>query len=410
MSLAVVPTLRDLTQDPNPLAAHYSRFRVGERILLTGHSHQAWPDVAFDGQVDAWVDAADLVDDKWERAAEKAAAVRRGFARLLGARDDEIALAPNTHELVVRFLSALPLGKRPRLVTTDGEFHSIRRQLDRLAEERWIEVVKVSAEPAAALSERLRAAVDQRTAAVLVSSVLYGNAHIVGGLDSVLEACRRAGAELLVDAYHQANIVPMSVARDGLEGAFVVGGGYKYCQLGEGNGYLRVPPGREDLRPILTGWFSEFARLFAGPEGGVPYGAGPARWAGGTYEPTSHYRAACVFEFFENQGLTPELLRAVSQHQIALLARRFDALDLDPRLISRDRGVPLDRIGGFLSLRSPNAGDLYGRLHDRGVLTDHRGELLRLGPAPYLSDRQLNAAMDIMEEVVRQGWTKGGTP
>ena len=35
---------------PNPLASHYSRFRVTDRILLTGHSHQAWPDVAFEAQ------------------------------------------------------------------------------------------------------------------------------------------------------------------------------------------------------------------------------------------------------------------------------------------------------------------------------------------------------------------------
>jgi kynureninase len=250
--------------------------------------------------------------------------------------------------------------------------------------------------------------VDDRTAAVLTSSVLFGNAHIVDGLSSVLEACRRVGAEFLVDAYHQANVVPMSLKRDGLEGAFVVGGGYKYCQLGEGNAFLRVPPGREDLRPVLTGWFCEFAHLFRGPEGGVPYGEGPARWAGATYDPTSHYRAAKVFDFFEEQGLTPDVLREASQHQVGLLIRRFDALDADPASIDRDRRVPLERIGGFLTLRSPRAGDLYARLHETGVLTDHRGDLLRLGPAPYLSDRQLDAAMDALEGAIRQGRTKGG--
>ena len=53
----------------NPLAQHYSRFRVSERLLLTGHSHQAWPDVGFEAQQRAWLDAAELVDDKWARAA-----------------------------------------------------------------------------------------------------------------------------------------------------------------------------------------------------------------------------------------------------------------------------------------------------------------------------------------------------
>ncbi|MXW17591.1 MAG: hypothetical protein F4Z83_08630, partial [Gemmatimonadetes bacterium] len=124
------------------LARHYSRFRVSERVLLTGHSHQAWPDVAFEAQQQAWLDAAEHVDDKWNRAFEVADEVRAGYRRLLDDPDGHIALGQNTHELVIRFLSALPLRERPRLVTTDGEFHTIRRQLDRLEEE-GIEVVRV---------------------------------------------------------------------------------------------------------------------------------------------------------------------------------------------------------------------------------------------------------------------------
>src|SRR5688572_16535859 len=145
----------DLHRSPNAIAADYSRFRVSERLLFTGHSHQAWPDVAFDGMLEAFNDAANLVDDKWPRAFVKADAVRAGYARLLGDKPDQIALAENTHELVTKWLSALPLRTRPRLVTTDGEYHSIRRQLDRLAEERLIELAKIPATPTSDLSERL---------------------------------------------------------------------------------------------------------------------------------------------------------------------------------------------------------------------------------------------------------------
>jgi kynureninase len=405
---AAISSAAELARSPNPLAPYYSRFRVGERLLLTGHSHQAWPDVGFEGQREAWTDAAALLDEKWARAEDMANRVRRGYARLLGARAEEIALGQNTHELTTRFLSALPLRRRPKLVTTDGEFHSLRRQMDRLAEERLLEIVRVEAVPAAGLAGRIAAAVDDRTAAVLVSSVLFANAHIVPGLDTALAACRRAGAELLVDAYHQVNVVPLSLGRDGLEDAFLLGGGYKYCQLGEGNCFLRVPPGRDGMRPVWTGWYSEFARLTQQTAGEVPYGEGPARWAGATYDPTSHYRASRVFDFFEEQGLTPDLLREVSRHQVGLLAERFDALDLDPRVIARDRSVPLARIGGFLALRTPDASGIAGGLRQRGVLTDHRGETLRLGPAPYLSDVQLGAAMDALGETVRSLRRAGG--
>ncbi|HSQ60167.1 MAG TPA: kynureninase [Acidobacteriota bacterium] len=391
----------DLAAASNPLARHYARFRVAERLLLTGHSHQAWPDVAEEGVVEAWNDAAALVDEKWGRAFEKADRVRAGYAARLGVPPGEIALGQNTHELVTRFLSALPLDRRPRLVTTDGEFHTIRRQLDRLAEDGRLDVVKVAAEPVATLGARLAAAATDRTAAVLVSSVLFGTARIVPGLREPAEACRRVGAELLVDAYHQVNVVPRSVPEDGLQGAFVVGGGYKYCQLGEGVCFLRVPPGRDELRPILTGWYSEFARLTRRASGEVPYGEGPARWSGATYDPTSHYRAARVLDFFDEQALTPALLREISRHQIELLAASFDALDLDPGVVARERDVTPEGIAGFLALRAPRAGELSARLREEGVLTDHRGDLLRLGPAPYLSDRQLRDAVAALGRVAR---------
>jgi selenocysteine lyase/cysteine desulfurase len=374
---------------------------VSERLLLTGHSHQAWPDCGFDGHLAAWVDAARYVDDKWEHAFIQAEGVREGFARLLGDAGGAIALGSNTHELVVRLLSALPLRIRPRLLTTDGEFHSIRRQLDRLEEE-GLSVIRVPETPLESLATRLSRAVDERTALVLVSAVFFDTGRIARGLAEVAASCRRHGSRLLVDAYHALNVVPFSLADEGIGDAFIVGGGYKYCQLGEGNCFLRIPPD-SDLRPVVTGWFSEFTALAdrQHPER-VVYGQGGDRFAGATYDPTSHYRAVAVFEFFRERGLTPALLREVSQHQIRLLASMFDALDLDPAVISRDRGCPLSEVGGFLALQSPVATTMARSLRARGVWTDARGEVLRLGPAPYLSDRQLRDAIGLLGEVVRE--------
>ncbi|MGI9335164.1 MAG: kynureninase [Gammaproteobacteria bacterium] len=397
---------------PNVLSRHYTRFKVAQRILLTGHSHQAWPDCALDGLIQCFADAAEHVDDKWGRAFEMADRVRRGFARLLesaadarspqspGAPSGDIALGANTHELVVRFISALPLDRRPRLVTTDGEFHTLRRQLDRLGEA-GLEIERVDAHPVETLSARLAEATNDRTAAVFVSCVLFRNARIVHGLNLVLERCQQVGAELLVDAYHQLNVVPFSLAEQGLEAAYVVGGGYKYLQLGEGNCFLRVPAGCT-LRPVVTGWFSEFSVLSRSARSGhVQYGEGPDRFAGATYDPSSHYRAARVLEFFDRHRLDAMLLREISQHQVSLLATRFDDLDLDPSLITRERDVPLSEIGGFLALHTPHAAQFSAGLQSAGISTDYRGSSLRLGPAPYLSDAQLELAIEALAEVSR---------
>ncbi len=386
--------------DPAALARHYSRFRVTERILLTGHSHQAWPDVAFEGHTRAWLDAAEHVDAKWRFAEEKAERLRSWFS---GRMDDEggvITLGPNTHELVTRFLSALDLRARPKVVTTDGEFHSIRRQLDRLEEE-GLEVVRVHALPAWTLPERMAEAVDASCAAALVSCVLFQNAHIAGPLAPLVEACKRSGAELLVDSYHAVNAVPFSIREEGLQDAFVVGGGYKYLQMGEGVCFLRFPEHCLH-RPVYTGWFSEFATLAEEKEPGrVRYGTGAARYAGSTYDPTSHYRAVSVADFFDEQQLDVAALRECSRAQVGLIAERFDALDADPARIDRDRSVSLDGVGGFLALATPHAEAISRRLYERGVSTDFRGDTLRLGPAPYVTDGQIRDAIEALGEVLR---------
>ncbi len=389
----------ELLADRNPLADHYRRFRVEERCLLSGHSHQAWPDCGLEGQQQAWLDAAEHVDDKWARAFEQADRVRAGYRRLLDDPDGHYSLAANTHDLLVRLLSALPIAERPRFVTTDGEFYSMRRQFDRLAEE-GIEIVRVPALPAATVGERLAAEVDEGTAAVFTSTVFFGSAHIAGDLTPVAEACRRHGSILVLDVYHQLAVVPFSLAERDLLDAYVVSAGYKYCQLGEGNAFLRFPRDCA-LRPVVTGWFAEFGDLTAAHGDEVRYNAADDRFAGATYDPTSHYRGAAVFSFFDRHGLSAEFLRAVNREQVGLLCEGFDALALDPRLITRDLELEPEGRGGFLALTSPLAGDFCAGLKRRGVWTDFRNDVLRLGPAPYVSRSQLGHAIEALGAVAR---------
>ena len=133
------------------------------------------------------------------------------------------------------------------------------------------------------------------------------------------------------------------------------------------------------------------------------YGAGAARFAGATYDPTSHYRAAAVFAFHARKGLTPEALREMSQRQVALLIDRFEALDSIPAVAhvvadrSRD-GAPASSRSGRHAPRPWSTA-----LRARGVSTDARGETLRLGPAPYVSDVQIEMAVAALGESARQG-------
>jgi kynureninase len=158
------------------------------------------------------------------------------------------------------------------------------------------------------------------------------------------------------------------------------------------------------MRPIDTGWFAEFGELEETTRAGeVAYGRGGRRFAGATYDPTSHYRAGAVFRFHTEQGLSPEALRALSQQQTSQLVDAIDALDLDP---SRIQVAPMarERRAGFVALQCAEAARLARALAERGVWCDARGSWLRLGPAPYVTGEQLASAAAHLAAVV------GGAP
>lgn len=383
--------------DPHALRPHYADFldprESPRRILLTGHSHQAWPAVAKAGLIEAYELAAREVDEKWEAVFSAQSELRAHLCARLGGAPPQWAFAPNTHELVVRWLSALPLDRRPKIVTTDGEFHAAFRQLKRLAELSMIEVEFVPSEPAATLCERLAASVDERTAGVLFSCVLFGTSTVVPHIDAVLRRADAVGASVMIDGYHAFDAVPFTVP----EGAFFVAGGYKYAQWGEGVCFLKVPEGCA-MRPVYTGWFAGFSSLAdRRTQGEVAYDAdGAWRFAGSTFDPSSSLRARAVARFFDEHGLTVERLRARSLAQTQQIIDRARAL----------RGVsiatPEDPAlrGGFVALRAERAGALVEALRAEGIHTDSRGEMLRLGPAPYVTDEEISLAMDVLASLV----------
>lgn len=376
----------DIVPDLPALRAAYARFLTGDRVLLTGHSHQAWPDVARDALLRSFDDAARFVDDKWEQAVfPMLDVVGAGILARMGFdAADPIAFGKSSHELMFRLLTCFPAAARPRIVTTTGEFHSLHRQLARLAEE-GAEVIWVPAEPRGGLADRLLAAITPGTALVAFSAVLFEDAHILPRLGEIAAHAVAVGAVPLVDAYHAFNAVPIAwgPAKDQL---FVTAGGYKYAEFGEGLCWLRFPRDTT-LRPVDTGWFADFAALSAERSYEVAYGPGGARFTGATFDASAIYRADAVLAHWERFGLTVARLRAISLRQTRRILALLDAHGLADAVVSaRDD----ERRGGFVTVRHADAGAVVARLRERSVFTDARRALLRLGPAPYLTDAEID--------------------
>lgn len=388
---------------PEGFREAYGAFLRPGRVLLTGHSHQAWPDVAREAQRRAFEDAATYVDDKWEKAVHpKIEALAERIARRLGfAAGEALAFGQNTHELVFRLLSCWPFDARTRIVTTTAEFHSLDRQLRRL-EEVGVDVRWVDASDKESLPARIVEAIEPGTSLVALSTVFFEDGAQLGELEAIARRAEEAGAALLLDAYHAFNVVPMPLGK--LPGeVYVVAGGYKYAQFGEACCFMRIPPGSE-RRPLQTGWFANFAELGLPREaraGTVGYGPGSARFAGSTYDASPFYRAEAVLDHFDRFEMDVDRLRAISLRQTDRILTALDergAEDLGLRVVS-PRGHA--RRGGFVALHTPAAEDLVRGLRERSVFVDARGPILRLGPAPYLLDEEIDRGVEALLELAR---------
>lgn len=392
--------MSDIDALANKLIPHYSRFNVGDRLLFTGHSHQAWPDVAREGQTEYFDVCARDVDNKWETAFEKTEILRDYLRDFYDDPDGFYCREESTHILFVSWMSSLDLKNKPKIISTDGEFHSLFRQLHRLEEE-GLEFVQVPVQPDDTFAERIIGEMDDRTSAVMLSRVYFETSLINTHLTEIAAAAREKGIPVLIDDYHGTNVVPLSIREAGLEDCFILIGGYKYLQWGESNCFLRFPKDC-DYRPAITGWFAAFSSL-DNPRNDDPveYDDGNQRFASGTYDPSSQFRAAKVVEFFREMELTPQVLREQYKAQVALLREEFSSKDFSPSLIRLTHEEPLELNGGFLSLTSPKAREIRAALMESGVFTDARGDILRFGPAPYITTDQIRMAMDKLEQVIR---------
>ncbi len=275
----------------------------------------------------------------------------------------------------------------------------MNRQLNRLEEE-GIEIVRVSAFPLDGFSERIEKVMSDKTAAIMLSHIYFGWSLVNSELKETAAAARKHGIPLLIDDYHGTNVVPMSILDEGLDDCYLLIGGYKYLQWGEGNCFLRYPTDCK-LRPVITGWFAAFDKLSLPQKTNITeYDEGNNRFVGATYDSVSQFRAARVAEFFNEMKLTPKVLKENYQIHVTRLKEEFLKLDLNPETIKLKHDYPVERNAGFLAFESKIAGSIHKKLKKYGVMTDFRDQTLRFGPAPFTTSQQIAEAMHILRKSV----------
>ena len=231
------------------------------RLHMAAHSHHLWPDVTLAAQIEAWEDAAVLADHKWDKALGQVyPAAQALVARELSLPSpDTVVFAPNTHVLLTGLLSALERPRPIRVLATDGEFHSFRRQAARWTEAGLIAPTLIDSAAPDFAERFLATARDGGFDLIFASHVFFKTGRVFARVWDLADLARPEGSWVVVDGYHGFRAVPtdLSAVADRI---FYVAGGYKYAMAGEGAAFLHAPPGFGP-RPVQTGWYAEFGDL-----------------------------------------------------------------------------------------------------------------------------------------------------
>jgi kynureninase len=284
-------------------------------------------------------------------------------------------------------------GPRRKIVLTDLEFPT-NMYLFEGFRRYGAEIVYVQSDDTVRTNlDRVLDAIDERTALVPLSLVLFRSSYIQDAR-AVIEKAHRVGARVILDVYQAAGAIPLNI--DALEADFAVGGSVKWLCGGPGAAYLYVRPDLlRTLEPALVGWAAH-ARPFAFAIGPVEYANGIERFQSGTPNVPSLYAARAGYEIVAEIGVS-----AIREKSLRLTRRLIDhAVSAGYRLNTPTTDV--ERAGAVV-VDVPNGDVVSQELLRRNVVIDHRpGAGIRIAPHFYNTEEEIDRAMRTLTEIVTE--------
>ncbi|MEE8246966.1 MAG: aminotransferase class V-fold PLP-dependent enzyme [Alphaproteobacteria bacterium] len=173
------------------------------------------------------------------------------FARLIGARADDIAIVASASYGVALAAANLALARGQRLIVLDQQFPSNLYAWRELARERGAELVTLARPDDDDWTALLLATIDERVAVVALPHCHWTDGALLD-LARVGARCREAGAALVIDATQSLGALPFEVSE--IDPDFLVAATYKWLLGPYGLGFLYVAPRHHEGRPLEHNW------------------------------------------------------------------------------------------------------------------------------------------------------------
>lgn len=360
---------------------------------LVSHSMGAPPLGAREALARYWTVWSEHGPQAWEAWLPEAAAIADGLGEIFGAPAGSVSLVPNVSLAQAIVASAIDFTpERDEVIIEALQFPTVTYVWKRW-ERYGARVVVVASDDGRTMStERLCAAITERTAVVALSHAAYVSGAVIDVV-AIAKRAREVGALFVLDAYQTTGVFPYDVGALNID--VVVGGSHKWLCGGPGCAFLYVRPGlRARLEPAITGWMAHEAP-FAFAPAPIVLADGAHRYESGTPTIPGYLVARAGHDTIREIGVA-----AIRAHNVRLTERLIDGA------VERDFTIPTPLAAaersGWIGMDFPDADRATEALVARRVFVDYRpGCGIRVSPHFYTSDDDIDAFFTALDRVRR---------
>ena len=362
-------------------------FPIFEHTVYANSCSQGALSLRVRAAAEEWLAGWDENGAEWEFWVERNEAARSGFAGLIHAPTDEVAVTTSVSQGVSALVSALRFdGERNRIVISDFEFPTVG-QIAHAQALRGAEIVRVMPEADGTIPpERFAEAVDERTALVCCTAVSFrtGHRHDVAAIAGIAHA---NGALVLADSYQAVGALEIDVRALGAD--IVTGGTVKYLLGSAGLAFMWVRGALlTTLIPTQTGWFAD-EDIFAMSIADYSPHATARRFDSGTPPVPSLYPGTAGMELIAEVGVA-----AIEAHIRGLVDRLLTGLDELGATVATPRGER--EYGPLICVVSTDPNALVAALAEQRIVTSTRDANLRVSLHLYNIDEDVDRILEAL--------------